>query len=255
MSFHKLSATIITLNEERNIERCLNHLLPICDEIIVVDSYSSDRTKEICEQKNVRFIQTEWNGYAATKNYANSLAKHEYILSIDADEAPDKELQQSILKIKEQGFQGVYSVNRLTNYCGKWIYHSGWYPDWKIRIFPKSLTKWTGEFVHEELLFSEDLKNDSLEGHLSHYSYYNFKEHRERADHYSVLTAKKLFAQNKKANFAKPFLSAVGRFIAMYIIKKGFLDGAMGWKIAKISAASNFLKYKTLNELHRVKKD
>lgn len=253
MDIHKLSAVIITLNEERNIGRCLDHLLPICDEIIVVDSFSTDHTAEICQEKGVRFVQTEWKGYAATKNYANSLASHEYIFSVDADEAPDEALQQAILAEKKQGLSGVYSVNRLTNYCGKWIKHSGWYPDWKIRIFPKSKTLWTGEFVHEELDFSESLNSKQLVGHLQHYSYYNYTEHRERADKYSVLTAKKLHAQHKKANFAKPYLSSIGRFIAMYFIKGGFLDGKMGFKIAQISAASNFLKYKTLIELNRVK--
>jgi (heptosyl)LPS beta-1,4-glucosyltransferase len=254
MSTHKITAIIITLNEERNIGRCLDHLLPICDEIIVVDSFSTDRTSEICKDKQVRFVQTEWKGYAATKNYANSLATHEYIFSVDADEALDNVLQKAILNIKKEGLNGTYEVNRLTNYCGKWIRHSGWYPDWKIRIFPKSKTQWSGEFVHEELTFTEDLEHKKLSGHLLHYSYYNYKEHRERADKYSILTAKKLFAQNKKATFAKPFLSAIGRFLAMYFIKRGFLDGKMGLKIAQISAASNFLKYKTLKELHRVKK-
>lgn len=250
---YKLSAIIITFNEERNIERCIDHVLPICDEVIVVDSFSTDRTTEICREKGVRLVQTEWKGYAATKNYANSLASNDYIFSIDADEAPDQELQNAVLQLKKEGFKGVYEVNRLTNYCGRWIRYSGWYPDWKMRIFPKSQTQWIGEYVHEELEFKEELHRLKLPGHLLHYSYYNFKEHRERADKYSVLTAKKMHAQNKKANFAKPYLSAIGRFVAMYIIKRGFMDGKMGLKIAQISASSNFLKYKTLNELHRVK--
>ena len=255
MGFHKLTAVIITLNEERNIGRCIDHLLPVCDEIIVVDSFSTDRTAEICNEKKVRFVQTKWKGYAATKNFANALATHEYIFSVDADEAPDETLQHQILAIKKEGFIGLYEVNRLTNYCGKWIRYSGWYPDWKIRIFPKSKTKWTGAYVHEELTFSVKLEQKRLGGHLLHYSYYNFTEHRERADKYSILTANKLYAQDKKASFAKPFFSAVGRFIAMYFIKKGFMDGFMGFKIAQISAASNFLKYKKLNELHRDKKN
>lgn len=250
MSNHKLSAVIITLNEERNIGRCIDALKPIADEILVVDSYSEDKTESICRQKNIRFIQTEWKGYAATKNYANSLADNDYIFSVDADEAPDENLQSEILALKKSGFDGAYSVNRLTNYCGVWIKNSGWFPDWKVRIFNKNNTHWQGEFVHEELAFSSKIKIKEINGYLLHYSYYNFQEHQERADKYSKLTAKKLYKNGKKANMLKPYLSAIGRFIAMYFIKKGFLDGKMGYKIALISAKSNFIKYKTLNKLN-----
>ena len=246
---HKLSATIITLNEERNIERCIDSLLPIADEVIVLDSFSTDRTEEICRAKGVRFEKREWEGYSNAKNYLNSLATHEYIFSVDADEAPDEKLQNAILDIKKKGFTGIYSVNRLTNYCGRWIKHSGWYPDIKIRIFPKSKSKWEGEFVHEELAIDGNPEVKLLEGHLLHFSYYNYKEHRERADKYSRLTAQKLFSKGKRASFLKPYISGLGRFISMYLIKKGFLDGKMGFKIAQISAKSNVFKYKELRRL------
>jgi glycosyltransferase involved in cell wall biosynthesis len=247
---HKLSATIITLNEERNIERCIDSLLPIADEIIVLDSFSTDKTEAICNAKGVRFEKREWKGYSNAKNYLNNLASHEYIFSIDADEAPDETLQKSILEAKKQGFHSIYAVNRLTNYCGRWIRHSGWYPDIKTRIFPKGKSRWEGEYVHEELVIEGSPEPALLDGHLLHYSYYNYREHRERADKYSQLTAQKLFAKGKKASFIKPFLSGLGRFISMYIIKKGFLDGIMGWKIALISAKSNIFKYKELRRLH-----
>lgn len=247
---HKLTATIITFNEERNIERCIDSLLTIADEIIVLDSFSTDRTEEICLSKGVRFEKREWKGYSNAKNYLNNLASHEYIFSVDADEAPDKTLQNSILNEKKIGFSNIYSVNRLTNYCGHWIKHSGWYPDIKVRIFPKSRSKWEGEFVHEELVIDGSPESILLDGHLLHYSYYNFKEHRERADKYSKLTAKKLFAKGKKAGLLKPFVSGFGRFVSMYLIKKGFLDGKMGFKIALISAKSNIFKYRELRRLH-----
>src|SRR5688572_10365759 len=146
---HLLTVVIITKNEERNIARALDSVSKIADEIIVVDSYSTDQTKAICEQKGAHFIQKEWQGYAATKDFANGLAKSAYIFSLDADEAVDKTLEKAILAEKSKGFSGIYSVNRLTNYCGKWIHHSGWYTDKKIRIFPKDKTKWVGEYVHE----------------------------------------------------------------------------------------------------------
>lgn len=250
---HKLSATIITLNEEKNIERCITALLPIADEIIVLDSFSTDNTSTICRSLNVRFEQRKWQGYAQTKNYLNSLAKYDYIFSVDADEVPDQLLQEAILKEKKKGFQGVYQVNRKTNYCGNWVLHSGWYPDIKTRIFPKDDVKWEGEFVHETLSIVGNLPSKLLGGHLLHYSYYTAEEHKQRADHYSELTAQKLFNQGKKARFLKPLLSGIGRFFSMYILKLGFLDGKAGWNIAWISAKSNIFKYNTLRKLHHEK--
>lgn len=247
----KISATIITLNEERNIERCVRSLQPVADEIIVLDSFSTDRTEEICKSLGVRFEKRKWEGYSDSKNHLNSLATGDYILSIDADEELDAELAEEINRIKGRSNEKVaYSVNRLTNYCGKWIRHSGWYPDVKTRIFPKSNSHWEGEFVHEELILPENYEVIQLKGHLNHYSYYSYIEHRERADKYSALTAQKLFHRGKKASIMKPYLSAIGRFISMYVLKMGFMDGKMGFKIASISAASNIFKYKELRRLN-----
>ncbi|MFT5858199.1 MAG: glycosyltransferase involved in cell wall biosynthesis [Flavobacteriaceae bacterium] len=247
----KITATIITLNEERNIERCIQSLRSVADEIIVLDSFSTDKTEEICRTAGIRFEQRKWGGYSESKNYLNALASHDYILSIDADEALDDELSEAFKAIKNDADPQVYSVNRLTNYCGKWIRHSGWYPDVKTRLFPKEGSFWEGEFVHEELVHPTDLLTIQLKGHLAHYSYYSYKDHRARADKYSALTAQKMFHKGKKASALKPYVSAVGRFFAMYFIKAGFLDGKMGFKIAQISAQSNVFKYKELIRLHR----
>ena len=224
---HKLSAIIITLNEERNIGRALESLEGIADEVIVVDSFSTDKTPEIVKNSGAQLIQEEWMGYSATKNFANALATCDYILSIDADEALSPELKNQILAQKQKGFSGVYEMNRMTNYLGKWIRYSGWFPDWKVRIFPRDETKWTGEFVHEELEFSSPQKTKRLNGILEHYSYYSYTDHRARADKYSRLTAQKFHAAGKRVGILKPYLSAIGRFVAMYFIKMGFLDG---WK-------------------------
>ena len=248
-----ITSAIITLNEERNIERCIRSVQSFSDEIIVLDSLSTDRTKEICESLGVRFVERTWEGYSASKNYLNSLAKSEYIFSIDADEAASDELQSTILELKKSNATALYSVNRLTNYCGKWIKHSGWYPDIKTRLFPKEVCSWTGDYVHEELSCSGTMENLLLEGHLEHYSYYDYADHRARADKYSALTAQKFHAQGKKASILKPYLSAVGRFISMYFLKLGFLDGWMGLKIAQISAQSNVFKYKELRRLNQSK--
>jgi glycosyltransferase involved in cell wall biosynthesis len=249
----EISAVIITFNEERNIARCIESLLPVMDEIIIIDSFSTDNTKEICSAYPVKFIENNWLGYSQTKNFGNSLATFNYIFSIDADEALSESLQQEILTLKKGKLNGVYKVNRLTNYCGKWIYHSGWFPDWKIRLFPKEFSKWNNAIVHEELEFSHSLPEEKFQSVLEHYSYFSHEQHQQKADNYSLLTAKKYFDQKKKSMFFSPCLSGLSRFISMYIIKLGFLDGRSGFIIAKISAKSNFLKYKELNRLYREK--
>lgn len=248
---NELTVVIITLNEARNIRRALESVQDIADEIIVMDSGSTDGTKAICEQFNVRFINCSWKGYAQTKNEGNDLSSHDWIFSLDADEAVNEKLKESIHSMKQEGFEGCYTINRLTNYCGKWIKHSGWYPDKKIRIFNRQTTKWTGEFVHETLEFSDGPANTELPGHLHHYSYYDYADHKARADKYSLLTAKKMNAAGKRAHFLKPYLSAAGRFFSMFILKMGFLDGQAGFKIAQISAKSNILKYKELIRLNK----
>jgi (heptosyl)LPS beta-1,4-glucosyltransferase len=241
-----ISAVIITFNEERNIERCLLSLKNVVDDIVVLDSFSTDRTKEICEKFAVQFVQDDWKGYAATKNNANLLAQNDFILSIDADEALSQNLQAAIRELKKNDFVGVYSMNRMTNYCGQWIKYSGWYPDKKIRIFPKSKVFWQGEWVHETLAVPESLPLTHIKGDIEHYSYYSFKEHREKADHYSRLTAQKMHERGKKAYILSPYLSGMVRFFTMFFLKLGFLDGYKGFKIAQISAASNVFKYKEL---------
>lgn len=247
----KITSTIITLNEERNIERCIVSLQKVSDEIIVLDSFSTDKTEEICKKLNVQFVQRKWGGYSDSKNYLNGLASHDYILSIDADEEVDEILEKAIQKIKESENPQLYTVNRLTNYCGKWIKHSGWYPDIKLRLFPKKGCEWEGEFVHEELSYPTDLEIFPLEGHLNHFSYYDYVDHRQRADKYSTLTAQKMNKAGKKASVLKPYLSALARFVSMFIIKLGFLDGLQGFKIAQISAQSNVFKYKELRRLNK----
>ncbi len=247
-----ISGVVITLNEEKNIGDCIDSMLKVCDEVLVLDSHSTDNTKQICLEKGVRFEQTDWKGYSVTKNLANDLATHNYILSIDADERLNDELVSSIKSLTKNNLNGVYSFNRLTNYCGSWVRHCGWYPDVKVRLFPKDKVKWEGDFVHEELTL-DGLKQTHIKGDLLHYSYYDKKDHRARADKYSVLTAQKMHHAGKTCGPLKPYLSAIAKFFSVYFVKAGFLDGKAGWNIAMISAQSNVVKYKTLRELNREK--
>ena len=248
----KISAVVITLNEERNIKRCIQSLDGVADEVIVVDSHSTDQTVDIAESCGATVYQIDWAGYSLTKNFGHSKANYEYILSIDADEALSEELKSAILKVKKESLHGTYSFNRLTNYCGKWIKHGGWYPDEKLRLFPTKSSIWEGD-IHEKLVFHPSQKNTKLKGDLLHYSYYTFEEHQTRADKYSSLTAIKMHENGKTASVFKPFISAFSRFFGMYIIEGGILDGKMGLIIAYISAKSNFFKYQELKRLNSSK--
>lgn len=248
-----LSVVVITLNEERNIARCLKSVQQIADEIIVLDAFSTDKTVEIATNLGAKVVQRKWEGYAASKNHLNSLTSCDYILSLDADEALSPALIEEIKAEKAKGFSGTYHVNRMTNYCGRWIKHSGWFPDIKPRLFPKEGSYWSGEYVHEVLISPESEKK-VFQAIVEHYSYYSYTDHRARADKYSLLTAQKFHAAGKKVSILKPYLSALGRFVGMYFLKLGFLDGWMGFKIAQISAQSNVLKYKELLRLNKSKK-
>lgn len=230
----KVSAVIITLNEEKNIGRCVDSLQGIVDEILVYDTGSTDRTAEICQNKNVRFLTADWLGFAATKNTANSLATFDYVLSLDADEALSQELKTSILQQKKNGFMGVYSMNRLNNYCGKWIKYAGWYPDKKVRIFPKN-TQWMGDFVHETL----DIGGQTvahLKGDILHYTYYSIKEHKQRERRYAKLAYERSVHKGKPYTVFQNCLSAVASFTKMFLIKKGFLMGKLGFQLCWIAS-------------------
>jgi len=237
----KLSAVIITYNEARNIKRCIASLQGVADEIVVVDSFSTDATPSICKGLNVQFHQREWKGYSKQKNYGNGLASNDWILSIDADETLSEELKTAILTEKEFGKGFNYSFNRLTNYCGKWIHHSGWYPDTKVKMFNRTKDDWQGE-VHEKPTVDPSTVK-KLKGDLLHYSYHSVSDHVKRTDVYSTLGAKELFETGKKASKLKLLFNPWLKFNKMYFIKLGFLDGMAGFTIALITAYGTFLKY------------
>jgi glycosyltransferase involved in cell wall biosynthesis len=247
-----LSVVIITFNEERNIGRCLASLKEAADEIIVVDSFSTDKTEEICKQYKVKFIQRSWEGYSSTKNFANQQASNNWILSLDADEALSEELYNSILDIKKQNELLTCSFNRLTNYCGSWIRHSGWYPDVKIRIFNREKIKWTGS-IHETLTIPLNESVKHLKGDCLHYSYYAVEEHYRQANKFASLSAENMFSKNKKTNQLEVILRPVAKFIRNYFIKGGILDGSKGFTVCRITAYETYLKYSRLRELQNQK--
>lgn len=247
----QISAVIITFNEEENIVSCLESIKEIVDEIVIVDSFSTDKTIELVKKyEKVKCYSQKWLGYSEQKNYANSLTSYNTILSIDADEVLSEKLKESIKEIKglaEDSFK-IYEVSRLTNYCGSWVKHCGWYPDKKIRIFDKRVIKWQGEFVHETLCIPEKTQVIHLKGDLLHYSYKSSTDHIERINKYSSLTAKEAFKKGKTATPLDIWFRPKWRFFRDYIIKAGFLDGYTGYQVCKMSAYITFSKYIKLRE-------
>jgi glycosyltransferase involved in cell wall biosynthesis len=238
-----ISAVIITKNEERNIGRCLDSLNEIADEIIVVDSFSTDKTVSICESKGVRVVQKKWMGYAETKNFGITLAIHPFILSVDADEALSDELRGNIIKLKMEGFRlDAYRLNRLTNYCGKWIYHCGWYPDQKLRLWKKECGQWQG-LIHEEVYLKSDCVLGFVEGNLLHFSYYSINEHIQQMMAFTDLMALDLYNKGKKVSLLKLVCSPGVKFLKSYILNGGFRDGFYGFVICSLSSCATFLKY------------
>lgn len=245
-----LSVVIIALNEERNIGRCLQSVTGIADDVVVVDSGSTDRTEEICNQYGARFISHPWLGFVETKNFANSQAKYPDILSLDADEALSDKLRESVLKIKNEPILAAFSMNRLTNYCGKWIRHCGWYPDRKTRIFNRDHARWTGMVIHETLTVDQGIEVKHLEGDLLHYSYYSVAGHIAQANRFTDLTAEETFRKGKKANIAQIIFKPPIRFFRDYFFKLGLLDGYYGFIVCRISAQATFYKYIKLRQLN-----
>lgn len=243
----KISAVIITKNEAKNIRRCIESLKPVVDEILVIDAFSEDKTVEIAKSLGAKTIQKEWRGYSQNKNFGSEQTTYDWILSVDADEVLSDTLQKNIQQLKPNlNLATVYCINRLTNYCGRWIQHSNWHPDWNVRLFHKSTAKWKGDFVHEKLAYTPTVKVKKIDGLLYHYSYQTSADHWQRIERYAHLSAKQLQKEGKKATFIKLWLSPVARFIKTYFIKRGFLDGKSGWTIAIRNAYLVHRKYRLL---------
>jgi glycosyltransferase involved in cell wall biosynthesis len=248
----KLSVVIITFNEEKNIARCIDSVKPVADEIVVLDSYSTDATREICEGRGALFFQHKFDGHIEQKNRAIMLAKYPHILSLDADEALDETLQQSILQIKQDWQKEGYYMNRLTNYCGHWVRHSHWYPDKKLRLSDSRKGHWTGENPHDKYeLFSGDKQAGRLKGNILHYSYDNTRDHYKQIEYFTNIAAEKFFLQKRKAPRYKLIVNPLAKFLDHFIFHLGFLDGKTGYQIAKISAYATWLKYKKIRNLYK----
>jgi glycosyltransferase involved in cell wall biosynthesis len=240
----QLSVVIITFNEERNIARCIDSVKDIVDDIVVVDSFSKDKT----ESKGARVVMHEFPGHIEQKNWAITQAKFPFILSLDADEALSEELKKSILQVKnDKQFDG-YTMNRLTNYCGKWVRHCGWYPDKKLRLWDSTKGKWGGINPHDKYDLEPGSNIAHLKGDILHYSYYTLEDHYNQVNKFTDISSDALYKMGKKASIIKIYFSPVFKFIRDYFLTLGFLDGRIGFVISRISAYAAFLKYKKLQQ-------
>lgn len=237
----KISATIIACNEERNIARAIESLR-CCDEILVVDSGSTDRTVEIARKLGARVIEMEWRGYAGQKNFASDQASYDWVLSIDADESLSEALEAEIWQIKKTGPQyDAYTMPRLAQYLGRWILHSGWYPDRKIRLFDRRKARWEGDYVHESVVVQGTVGH--LESNLLHFTCNSLTEHLRTMDRYTTLAAEQLVDQKAKITWRRIVLDPLWTFFKTYFLKQGFRDGLEGLCIAYMAAFYNFVKY------------
>ena len=250
----KLSVVIITLNEEKNLNRCLESVKNIADEIVVVDSFSTDETKKIALQHGTRFIQHKFEDYVAQHRFADEQAQNDFIFSIDADEVVSPPLEQSILEVKNNKIHDGYYLNRLTNYCGSWIKHCGWYPDRKLRLYDRTKGGWQGIKIHESFQLKQGLSAGRLKGDLWHYSYFSIEQHHRQVEKFTTLVAEADFERGKKAPLFKVWLSPVVKFIRDYFILLGFLDGKAGFTVSRISAGATHKKYSKLRKLYKSKK-
>lgn len=245
-----ISAVIITFNEERNILRCLNSIREVADEIVVLDSGSNDKTKEICLQAGVKFFVHPFDGHIEQKNRAIRFAAFPHILSLDADEALSPELSLAILETKKSFTRQGYFMNRLTNYCGQWIRHSGWYPDRKLRLWDSRKGQWGGMNPHDKFeLFEGDRDCGFLKGDILHYSYYSKEEHIKQVRYFGEVGAKAYFHSGKKSDFFKLWFNPAFKFFRNYFLKAGFLDGRNGFRICRFAALETYLKYLHLKNL------
>jgi glycosyltransferase involved in cell wall biosynthesis len=237
----KITATIITLNEERNIARAMESLR-CCDQIVVLDSGSVDRTVELAAKLGAVVVEDSWRGYANQKNLAVEHAENDWILSLDADEALSEGLEGEIWTLKKQGpTYDAYTVPRLAQYLGRWILHGGWYPDRKVRLFHRGKAKWEGDFVHESV--KVDGRVGHLESNLLHFTCDSLSEHLRTLDHYTTLAAEELVFQKTKVGLSRLILDPAWTFVRSYFLQRGFLDGFEGLTIAQMAAIYTFLKY------------
>jgi glycosyltransferase involved in cell wall biosynthesis len=248
----ELSVAIITYNEALNIERCIASVKAIADDIIVIDSHSTDNTVALAQNMGARVVLQTFLGHIEQKNFAISQAKYPFILSLDADEAIDEILVAEIKAIKTSAtIADAYQINRFNNYCGQWIKHGAWKSDVKLRLWNSEKGKWGGLNPHDKFEMQADAQIKLLKGQILHWSYNTVEEHKKRVEYFSDIAAKAYFNRGKRSSYFKILLSPLFRFVRDYFVKLGFLDGRNGLIIAHLTAKEVRRKYQKLMALQQ----
>jgi len=250
----KISGLIITLNEEKNIEKCIRSMLLVCDDIVVVDSLSNDKTKEISENLGALVISQKYLGDGPQRSYGLSYCKHRWVLNLDADERVDIDLAATIKSINLDDIEfDSYEFRRKNIFHNKWIKTSGWYPDYIRRLFDKTQVDFSPLWTHTRIQSSKFKKIKS--GHVVHYTSENYQEIIDITNQYSSRRAKEWHSNGKKAFIMEPFLHGVIAFLKAYFIKRGFMDGVDGFNISLFKGLGSYLKYMKLYELQKFGKN
>ncbi|MFZ0964704.1 MAG: glycosyltransferase family 2 protein [Terriglobia bacterium] len=244
-----LSATLITRNESANIARAIRSL-SCADEIVLIDSGSTDGTAEIAAGLGARVISHAFEGFAAQKNFSTAQAQHDWVLSLDADEELDPQAQAALMEWKRSDPSAAgYQFARRAHYLGRWILHSGWYPDYKLRLFDRRRGRWQGAYVHESVVVNGPVA--TLPGHILHYTCNSREEHLQRIEFYTELAAKEMIERGESVSFPRRALGPPWIFLNSYVLRLGMLDGRQGYLIAKMAARYVRRKYAKLEEMRK----
>jgi glycosyltransferase involved in cell wall biosynthesis len=246
-----LSAVLITRNAAAVLEPCLDSLA-FADEVLIVDSSSTDNTVELAKRKGARVVHKEWLGFGRQKQFAVEQASHDWVLCLDADERVSPELAQSIESALAAPVSPVYRMARRNRFLGRWLSHGEGYPDWSPRLFNRLKARWSDDLVHEKVLFA--VTPGTLEGDLMHDSSDDLSTYLERQNRYTTLAARQAFEEGRSASLARLFLSPVVRFFKFYVMRLGFLDGVPGLLHISIGCINSYIKYMKLIELRQSEK-
>lgn len=243
-----LSVAMIVKNEAQDLAACLETVAGWVDEIVILDSGSQDKTKEIALAYGAKFYENlDWQGFGKQRQLAQQYVSSDFVLWLDADERITPELKQSILQAVEKNEPNtVYQIGRLSEVFGKQIRYSGWYPDYVVRLYPTALAGYNDSLVHEKVIYPATAKLDTLKGDMLHFTYKDLRHYLNKSAHYGTEWATQRAAQGKKGSLFSAFSHALNSFIKMYFIKRGFLDGKHGLLLAVLSAQSVFNKYADL---------
>ncbi len=246
----KLSVVIITLNEEAHLKRCLDSVSSLADEVLVLDSFSTDGTQAICEAAGVRFEQHAFDGYVSQKNRALSMARNDWVLSLDGDEALSKNATDNIRQVMKNPTADGFEFNRRNSYCGRWMKYTSLYPDRKLRLFNRQKAQWTGYDPHDHVEMNPGSIKQRLRGDLLHWVIKDRAEHAAKTQHFAEIAARAYFRESKNTWFGQGLIHAIWRWNKEYFVRMGYLEGYLGWQFASFSAKYVYLKYRLLKKLY-----